>query len=318
MTQRFGVHHHPVFEPGVFDEHPELFDRFEGPAMARLEGRFRKAREALPTYERTLRWPLLLGPGFCGGTHPGADNVFVETMVGFNEFVYNSDCLYVNPDLRVFAISDPPGITESSRKLFQGLDRELRRDGIDDLEATINDLSIRVGADDAATLALIAFPAFASSGCPETAMAFVAGDTLLFHGNTRRETLAPVNGIPDFFGFPATRIQPTEIDLAPGDFFIVASDGVMSIRGADRDRNVADILLEHVNGNPPGFALSAMKACNARMKERIHDRAITRFGGSDNVSLMLVQPENLPEAPGADSFILGGRITRHGKRPGPA
>jgi hypothetical protein len=312
MTDGFQLHQYPVFEPGVFDRHPELFDRFARQAVARLEERFLRARRTLPADEKTLTWPLLLGPGFCGGTHPGADNVFVETMVGFNDFVYDSDCLYANPADRAFAVSDPPGITESSRKLFVQLDRRLRHDGPARLEAILNDLNREISGDDAATLALISFPA-AQPGDTPRGVAYVAGDTLLFHGNVQGDSLAAVEGIPDFFGFPGTYISPIEIPLKPGDFFIIASDGVMSIRGADRERRLADVLLQHVDGNPQGFALSAMRACNACIQEQIYDRTITRFGGSDNVTLMLVVPEELPEMSVAESYILGGSISRRQK-----
>ena len=297
----------------MFQQHPALFDRFTHYASDGMKERFRKAWTTLPGYETTTTWPLVIGPGFCGGTHPGADNVFLEVMLGTNNFIYDSDCLYANPSRKVFAISDPPGITDSSRRLFANLDRRLKKSCASDLEAILNDLNREVGPDDGATLSLLAFPPATSQSGVRTALAFVAGDSSVFHGNLSRRGMTPIEGIPDFVGTPHTYLEPIAIELTEGDFFIIVSDGILSIRGNDRERALAGILRECVDGDPQDFAFRAIRDSNQCLEERIYDRRLTRFGGSDNVSALLVYPEELTDAASQESFILGGCITR---RPG--
>ena len=122
-----------------------------------LQSKYEKQWLSLPRYEQIITWPLVAGPGFCGATHPGADTVFVDIMVGINSYVYNSDCLYVNPARRIFAISDPPGITTGSRRLFERLDGYLKT-AADDLEAYFNRLNRETRPEEGATLSLVHFP----------------------------------------------------------------------------------------------------------------------------------------------------------------
>ena len=309
MTDLFQLQHHPVFEKGVFQKHPSLFDRFAHYTSDNMKEKFRKAWEALPSHESVITWPAVTGPGFCGGTHPGADNVFIDVMLGSNNFVYDSDCLYVNPSRKVFAISDPPGITDSSRRLFTKLDRHLQKGNVNDLEAILNDLNRKTLGDDGATLSLIAFPETGQAS-DRQAVAFVAGDSYLFHGNLSHGGIAPIEGIPEFIGTPNTYLKPISIDLTEGDFFIIASDGILSIRGNDKERALEDVLRERVDGDLQGFAFRAIRDSNRYLKERIYDRTLNRFGGSDNVSALLVYPEGLADIASRESFILGGYITR--------
>jgi hypothetical protein len=310
MTNLFHLQHHPVFEKGVFQKHSALFDRFAHYTSDNMKEKFGKAWKTLPSYESVITWPVVTGPGFCGGTHPGADNVFIEAMLGSNNFVYDSDCLYVNPSRKVFAISDPPGITDSSRRLFTKLDRNLQKGSVNGLEAVLNDLNRKTPGEDGATLSLIAFPETGQESGRQ-AVAFVAGDSYLFHGNLSHRRMVPIEGIPEFVGTPHTYLKPIAIELAEGDFFIIASDGILSIRGNDKERALEDVLRERVDGNPQDFAFRAIRDSNRYLEERIYDRTLNRFGGSDNISALLVYPEGLADTGPRESFILGGYTQKH-------
>jgi hypothetical protein len=104
------IKHYPVFEKGTFQKHPELLDRFFHHASSYLIKKFNRARAILTEYEGDITWPLITGPGFSAGTHPGSDSILINTMFEAYRFVYNSDCLYINPLKRIFAVSDPPGL----------------------------------------------------------------------------------------------------------------------------------------------------------------------------------------------------------------
>jgi len=307
MADSLFIHNYPVFEEGIFEKHPALFSRFFQHTPDHLKESYQKARETLPKYEGSITWPLIVGPGFCGATHPGADNIFITAMVSSNACIYNSDCLYVNPSQKVFAISDAPGITTSSRKLFAKLDHYLQTGSIDGLENMINDLNRETEPDDCATLSLIYFPKDKSNNISGKALVFVAGDTYLFHGNRYHRRLTCIECNPEFMGNPHIRFKPKHIDLANGDFFIIASDGIQSIRRNKEETRLEEVLLEHaVDGVLGDFAFSAINSCNTIFEERIYDRVITRFGGSDNISALLVYPEDLLDIDRQESLMLGG------------
>ena len=139
-------------------------------------------------------------------------------------------------------------------------------------------------------------------------MAFIAGDTLLFHGNIHQRRLIPIEGSPDFIGMPYIYLEPRRIELTQGDFFIIASDGILSIRRDNVETRLEKALMAHINTNIENFALSAIMASNRYLEERIYDRVIPRFGGSDNVSALLVYPEKLTDISCQESVILGGYI----------
>lgn len=308
MTNPFYINYYPVFEKGAFEKHPALFERFIQRTPDHLKKQYQKARETLPQYEGTITWPLLIGPGFCGATHPGAENIFISVMVSSDSFTYNSDCLYVNPSQKIFAISDAPGITTSSRKLFAKLDDYLQTGSTDELEIIINALNKETSRDDGATLSLICFPKNKSDNRLGQALAFIAGDTYLFQGNIFQRRMTRIEGNPEFMGTPHIHLEPKRIELTEGDFFVIASDGILSIRANNKETSLEEILLGHINSEMENFAFSVVETCNQSVEERIYDRVITRFGGSDNVSALLVCPEKLIESNCKESFILGGYI----------
>jgi hypothetical protein len=181
---------------------------------------------------------------------------------------------------------------------------------VNDLEAILNDLNRKTLGEDGATLSLIAFPETGQAS-DRQAVAFVAGDSYLFHGNLSHRGIAPIEGIPDFVGTPNTYLKPIAINLTEGDFFIIASDGILSIRGNDKERALEDVLRERVDGDLQDFALRAIRDSNRYLEERIYDRTLNRFGGSDNISALLVHPEGLADIASRESFILGGYIQQH-------
>ena len=309
MTGPVHINYYPVFERGTFEKYPALFNRFIKNSPDHIKRKRRKAWKTLPKYEETVTWPLITGPGFCGATHPGADNVFVETMVGANRFIYDSDCLYVNPSQKVFAISDPPGITTCSRKLFTKLDYYLQNGSPKEMQTIVNNLNHETNLDEDATLSLICFPEKKSGSQAGYALAFVAGDTFLFHGNISQRRLTPIEVSPHFIGTPHIYLEPRYIELVQGDFFIIASDGILSIRGNKVETRLDEVLLEHINTDKENFALNTIMTSNRYSEERIYDRIVPRFGGSDNISILLVYPDELIDTSCQESFILGGYIT---------
>ncbi len=305
MANPFQVQHYPVFEKGIFQKHPSLFERFLYRTSDHLRREYQKAREILPQYEGTITWPLIVGPGFCGATHPGAENIFVTAMANPNGSAYNSDCLYVNPSQKIFAISDAPDeMATSSRRLLAKLDHRLQTGSADDLEVIINELNGETRRDNNATLTLICFP----GGRPNRALAFIAGDTYLFHGNVLEKRMTRVEGNPDFIGKSDVRLEPKHIAIAPGDFFVIVSDGISSIRADGKGTSLEQALWQHLDGNLENFAFRAIESCNRTVEERFNHGVITRFGGHDNVSALLVCPEKLIDVDSKETFILGGYV----------
>ena len=294
---------HPVFKKGTFHNHPDLLGRFHQDSHDHLQLKYNRMWQEMPQYEGIITWPMVTGPGFQGATHPGADTVFVEIMAGINGYVYNSDCLYVNPAQKVFAISDPPGITTGSRRLFERLDKALKTSE-DGLEKTVNRLSEQTRPEEGATLSLVYLP----KNKPSTAQLVIAGDTFLFHGNAERRTVRVVTGTHEFIGTPYASLEVQNVALGPGDFFLIASDGVLSLTGTDPERNLDRALCSHLDGNLSDFVHRVMLAANNYYRKKIYDRTFSRFGGNDNISLLLVYPEQLAKCDAADSIILGGYI----------
>ncbi|MDP2919929.1 MAG: PP2C family serine/threonine-protein phosphatase [Dehalococcoidia bacterium] len=303
MSEIIRITHHPVFQKGTFHEHPDLFGRFEQNSPDHLQEKYERLWRAMPRYEETITWALLEGPGFWGATHPGADTVFVDIMVGINSYVYNSDCLYVNPAQRVYAVSDPPGITTGSRRLFERLDRHLKS-STQAIEALVNRLNKETRPDEGATLSLLHLP----ENHPGLAQVVIAGDSFVLHGNTETHTITTVTGKHDFIGTPYAEFTAQELTIRRGDFFLIASDGILSLAHNHPTRNLENALNQHLNGNLDNFVVDVMNASNSYYRETIYDRVFSRFGGNDNISLLLVVPEAVGAHPDADSVILGGYI----------
>jgi hypothetical protein len=303
MAQGTDITRYPIFDKGTFRKHPDLFGRFEQNSPDHLQEKYERLWQSMPRHEETITWQLLKGPGFRGATHPGADTVFVDIMVGINSYVYNSDCLYVNPAQRVFAISDPPGITTGSRRLFERLDRYLKA-GAPDIEALVNRLNRETHPNEGATLSLVHLP----EDMPGTAQVVIAGDTFLLQGNTRTHELSALPFSHDFIGTPYATFTAQQIKLMPGDFFVIASDGILSLAHRHPTRKLENALRHHLDGNLDNFVADVMTASNSYYQEVIYNRVFSRFGGNDNISVLLILPEEIGNTPGADSIILGGYI----------
>jgi serine/threonine protein phosphatase PrpC len=224
-------------------------------------------------------------------------------MVGINSYVYNSDCLYINPARRIFAVSDPPGITTCSRRLMERLDRAVQ-DQMEDIEQTVNRLSEQTRPEDGATLSLVAFP----DGTPGQAVVVIAGDTFVFRGNINARTFQQLSGTHDFIGTPYVTYKAQEIPYEPGDFFIIASDGIVSLVGKDPERNLERAFLTLMKDGRDGLVYRAVCAANGYYHEKIYDRLFSRFGGNDNISMLAIFPEQLEKDSTAESIILGGYL----------
>lgn len=305
MKQLFTLQQMPVFPKGTFQQHPDLFYRFSQNAAGHLYKKYEENWQALPKCEEAITWQLLNGPGICAAVHPGADNVFVEIMVGINSYVYNSDCVYVNPHRQIFAVSDPPGITTGSRRIFEKLNGYIHQNNIkDNLQNTINRLNREMPPSEGATLSLLHF----RRHIPHATQSFIAGDTFLFHGNIINKTLKVVKGQEHFIGTPYAEFHPIEHSTMPGDFFLIASDGILSIKNEATPGKLEEVLLGYLQDDWRGFVPRLMHAANAYYQEKIYDREFSRFGGKDNISLLMVFPEELQDCDEEISYILGGYL----------
>jgi len=299
----------PVFPRGTFARHPDMFDRFQQNAATHLREKYETLWQGISRYEEIITWQMLQCPGVCAATHPGADNVFVEIMVGINSYVYNSDCIYVNPNRKIYAVSDPPGITTGSRRIFEKLDGYIRQHSIkDNLQNTINRLNREMNPSEGATLSLLHL----RQHWPFTTQSFIAGDTFLFHGNLRSRTLNSLKGQEYFIGTPYGEFSPMESRLQPGDFFLIASDGILSIKTGQTTGTLEEIILGYLESDWRTLVPRLMNIANAYYRETIFDRTFGHFGGKDNISLLMIYPEEIADEASEKSYILGGYLEERG------
>jgi len=160
--------------------------------------------------------------------------------------------------------------------------------------------------EDGTTLSLVYFPRKQPGSGLKEALVYIAGDTYLFHGNISSRRVTRIEGNPEFMGPPHIHLEPKRIHLTRGDFIVIASDGILSIRVNNDETRLEDILMDYVERDRHSFALNVTRSCNSLAAEKIYDRVVVRFGGSDNVSVLLVYPEELTDVDHQESFILGG------------
>ncbi|MBM3132201.1 MAG: protein phosphatase 2C family protein [Chloroflexi bacterium] len=306
MSDYFTIRHHPVFKKGVFKDHPALFNAYFQNTPEHLKRKHAKARRSLTKYEGTISWPVITASGFCGATHPGASKVFNGIMLGPYTPVYNSDCMYVNPSQSVFAVSDPPGMTTVSRKLFEQLDGMLKTRPTCDLEAMVNELNREMRLKDRATLTLVSFVRDEPGAQFARAQALIAGDTHLFHGNVAQGRMSRIEGNPSFWGSSSIYFEPVTIDLADEDFFIIASDGITALRSLHSDVRMEDVLWRYLDEGFDDFAFRVTQDCNRVFEETKANGMRAWFGGGDNTTVCLVCPAKLGFPDSAESIILGG------------
>jgi len=306
MCQQTVINHHPVFRKGAFSEHPELFDRFYHHASDYLLKKFKRSRAILSEYEEEVTWPSITGPGFCGATHPGSDSILINTMFEGDRYVYNSDCLYINLGTRIFAVSDPPGVTTSSRRLFMELDRHLSSGSADDLEAEVNRINGNTAYDDNATLCLISIPDRKTPELSTQTTVFLAGDTMLLHGNVEKGVLNRIEGSPHFIGTTHAYFRPVSLPIEPDDVLIIASDGVLSLLTGRPDQPLEGVLLEYLKRDRKLFAEAVVADCNTYYRQDANGSEIPRFKGNDNVTVVAVFPGDLAQTESREVFMLGG------------
>lgn len=304
-TLSFRVQEYPIFEKGIIEKNPALFEPYLRTTPDHQMNRYEETRKSLPEYEEKYKWSLVEGPGFCGATHPGTGKVFHEIMMGAVHPLYNSDCLYVNPSKNVFAISDPPGATTFSRGLITNLDELLRKESVENLESLINAVNRNTATDlrVRATLALLHIPL----GNPK-AFFVLSGDSFLFHGNTVKQSLSRLQAVPNRLGTPSAYFELEQVELSDGDFFVLASDGITAVRPANGDARLDETILGLVNTDPGNFALHVAKKCNEIIEEEDAGRVRTIFGCDDDVSVLLVVPQNLAPSDSKETFICGGYV----------
>jgi hypothetical protein len=96
------------------------------------------------------------------------------------------------------------------------MDQFLSKGSTDGLEVIINRISENTGNHDSATLGLVHVPENPSRNKPNQAVVYLAGDTMLFHGNLFRKTLNPIEGNPQFLGTTHAYFEPRYIPLEQG------------------------------------------------------------------------------------------------------
>jgi hypothetical protein len=305
-AQKPTISRRPLFEKDVFANNPALFAPFFRNTPAHLVKKHQAAKDRLPEFEKSVQWSMVEGQGFCGATHPGAGKSFNGIMTGTNYPIYDSDCIYINPHKRVFAISDSPGMTTFSRRLFQDLDRRLKAAPDADMACLINGLNHNTQHHERATLTLIDLD---NCQTPAKAQAFIAGDTFLFHGNRHRKQMVLIKGQDAFMGRFSGDLEPIEIDLGTGDFFIIASDGITDARSMVNRVGLEQTLLNHLNENLKDFVANVIERCNRIREDTTPNGNSARFCGNDDISLLIVLPENIPPMNWQQSCLLGGYIT---------
>jgi hypothetical protein len=306
MAEHISIQEYPIFEKGIFKKHPALFAPYFHNLPEHQRKKYLKAKRNLPRYEGSYTWQSITGPGFCGSIHPGTGKIFHGIMTDATHPIYNSDCLYINLPQRVFAISDPPGITTFSRELITELDRLLKRESAANLEAVINKVNRNAGTGvrDRATLTLVHFP-FTN---PYKALALLSGDSYFFQGNTTEQRISRLQASPNRWGTPNAYFKLQEIDISEGDFFVLASDGISAIRPRSVDLNLDTTILNMATGDPNNFAFNIAQSSNEIIEEEIAGKTRTVFGCGDDVSVILIQPKKLQPAPSRENYIFGGYI----------
>ncbi|MBT8340446.1 MAG: SpoIIE family protein phosphatase [Desulfatitalea sp.] len=293
----------PLFEKGVFKEHPLLFEPFFRNTPAYLQRRYRQAKVGIAAFEETVRWPYLKGCGIQGGTHPGTGKSFTNIMTGARQPIYNSDCIYVNSARNIFAVSDSPGATTFSRTLFEELDQRLLGHREIDWARLIGHLDHDVARNQFATLALIAVDATRPK---VRAKAFVAGDSIIFHGNPYRRRMVAIEGQSAFLGRLYANPKIIDLEAEQGDFFFIASDGITSIRQNETSETLESMLWKYLTGCMDRLIVDVMAQCNRIWVEETINGPRASFCGNDDCSILLIEPGRLSEGGPAKSHILGG------------
>ncbi|MFO8010945.1 MAG: SpoIIE family protein phosphatase [Dehalococcoidia bacterium] len=310
MSYPVDIRDYPIFEKGVFKTHPELFEPYFRNTPDHVKKKYDRARKSLPKYEGTFTWQTISGPGFRGAVHPGAGKIFNEVMTGSSHPVYASDCIYVNLCQQVFAISDPPGATSLSRSLLTQLDRYLTERPALSLEEAVNNVNKEAGTGlkERATLSLVHIPPVASGTGLTKSVVMLAGDSHLLHGNRITGSIKRIEAYSSRWGTPNVDFQTRSIELDEGDFFIMTSDGISSIRASQTDMNIEELLVHSIINNWDGFAFDVIQRCNSLIEERNSNQVKIRFNGSDDISILAVIPSSLNTNVGPEKHILGGYV----------
>lgn len=307
MENQICIRNHCLFETGVFEKHPGLFDVYAHYTADGTGGSFHEQLRSLRRYERDVTWPVIKGPGFCGATNPGAGKSFNGILTGISNPVYNSDSLYVNPGLGIFAVSDSPGISPLSRDLFEELDHRLKQESIENLEKIIHELGFGIDANRQATLSLICFRKASEGERGNRARIFIAGDTGVYSGNTDEEKLVRLSGVDHFWGTAHRHFRPVQIEVKKGDFFLIASDGIDALNRFANGGGIEKSLLAYIKQDPENFAYNVTASCNGVFREMSNGRNKTVLGGYDDITTLLVFPHQLIDSD-HQGYIFGGNV----------
>ncbi|MFO7964432.1 MAG: hypothetical protein R6U50_10960 [Desulfobacterales bacterium] len=302
------IEDHFLFQKDFFRRNFRLFDVYFRNTPEALHGEIEKKIKTLAGYEETMTWPVIRGPGFCGATHPGAGKSFNAIMTDGNPSFYNSDCLYIHPGMGIFAVSDPPGVTTISRRLFEKLDSRLARTAGDHTDAVIDELAAEIPANLNPTLALIRFQKRKFAAKANRANVYIAGDTAVYRGNFHTKHIEQLNGSPHFWGTACRQSRSCELEIGSGDFFVIVSDGIGSLRQIDTCSSVEEMFLNLILYQPDRFAEIITGDCNRVYTLKTNGSSRTLLGGTDDITVLLLIPSQLDYTPLKKGCILGGFI----------
>ena len=139
-----------------------------------------------------------------------------------------------------------------------------------------------------------------------------SGDSYLFHVNISKGTIVRLDAVPNRWGTPNAHFELVQIDVAEGDIFILASDGISAIRSEDQDNGLDEAVLTHITSDLDNFVFNVTHKCNGIVEEQSVGRMRTIFGGGDDLSVILIDPAKLQPSD-EQSHILGGYVVWNSK-----
>jgi serine/threonine protein phosphatase PrpC len=92
------------------------------------------------------------------------------------------------------------------------------------------------------------------------------------------------------------------------DFFIIASDGIESLRQTHPNRTIVEVLLDLVKTDPHNFAANMTHACNRVYQESFNGTSRTLLAGHDDLTVLLIRPMALADVQTGNAAILGGQV----------
>jgi hypothetical protein len=65
------------------------------------------------------------------------------------------------------------------------------------------------------------------------------------------------------------------------------------------------LLLKYLSSKPDEFVFRVVEQSNAYFKQYANGKVVPRFGGTDNVTVVMVRPDDLTDSNSPETFLLG-------------